>query len=85
MLTDTEEARLRRAVAYFLYIESMDLPEDESGLYRATALSLIGEPVDAALLREAGKHKSKDDPLYSNRIRAQPEIADLWEQQQHAT
>jgi hypothetical protein len=75
-----EATRLRRAVAYYLYIASKDVSDDEAGLYRAAALSLIGEPVDAALLREAGKHKSNDDPLYSNDIKIQPELEDLWEQ-----
>ncbi len=84
MLTDAEEVRLRRAVACYLYVASKDVPDDEAGLYRAAALSLIGEQVDSALLSEAGKRKSKDDPLYSNDIRVQPELEDLWEQQRVA-
>ena len=81
MLTDAEEVRLRRAVAYYLYIASKDAPDAEAGLYRAAALLLIGEPVDAALLSEAEKRKSNDDPLYSNDIRVQPELEGLWKQQ----
>jgi hypothetical protein len=74
MLADVEEERLRRAVAYYLYVASKDVPDGEAGIYRAAALLLIDEPVDAALLGEAEKRASNDDPLYNSDIRVQPEL-----------
>ena len=34
--------KLSGAVAYFLYIASKDVPDDEGGLYRAAALQVVG-------------------------------------------
>ena len=76
----TNEVSLEEAVAYYLYIASKDVPDDEGGLYRATALALIGKPIDKALLIEAEKKKSNDDPLYDNAIRPHVELEDVWEQ-----
>ena len=72
-------AKLRKAVAYYLYIESKDVADDEPGLYRAAALALIGTPVDQALLHEAARCKSNDDPLYESAFRVEPELEDLWD------
>ena len=74
------DVQLRKAVAYYLYIESKDVPDDEAGLYRAAALALIGKPVDARLLSEAAKRKSNDDPLYSSDIRVELELEALWDE-----
>jgi hypothetical protein len=81
MAGDAEQrklAKLEKAVAYYLYIQSKDVADAEAGLYRAAAFALIGKPVDNALRLEAAKHKSIDDPLYSNDINIQPELIDLW-------
>lgn len=71
-------AALEKAVAYYLYIASKDVPDSEAGLFRAAALALIGKPVDAALLREAEKRKSDDEPLYSNEVDVTPRLEDFW-------
>ena len=76
--TEVVDARLSKAVAYYLYIESKGVSDDKAGLYRAAALALIGKPVDAALLREAEKRRSDDDPLYSRDVWVKPALQDLW-------
>jgi hypothetical protein len=78
-VTSNIDGRLRKAVAYYLYIESKDVPDDKAGLYRAAALALLKKPVDPALLAIASAGKSNDDPLYSNDYGTNPELSDLWE------
>ena len=78
-MTSIIDDRLREAVAYFLYIESKDVPDDKAGLYRAAALALIDQPVAPALLAVAGTRKSNDDPLYSNDYGINPTLSDVWE------
>jgi hypothetical protein len=70
--------KLEKAVAYYLYIASKEVPDGEACLFRAAALALIREPVDAALLKEAGKRKSDDNPLYSDEIDVTPRLEDFW-------
>ncbi|NOJ40886.1 hypothetical protein [Bradyrhizobium australiense] len=80
-MIDRKLARtLEKAVAYYLYIASKDVPDDDACLYRAAALRLIKKPVDEALLREAAKGKSNDDPLYSNTLCSAdvPALEDVW-------
>ncbi|MGA0564557.1 hypothetical protein ACO2RV_19090 [Ancylobacter sp. VNQ12] len=70
---------LEYAVAHYLFLLSKDVPDDESGLYRATALALIGEPVSPDFLALAAKHKSNDDPLYDRSdIRLGPDLEEVW-------
>lgn len=80
MIDDQLESTLEKAVAYYLYIASKEVPDDDACLYRAAALRLIGKPVDEALLREAAKRKSNDDPLYSNNLcgAGVPLLEDVW-------
>jgi hypothetical protein len=78
-VTSEIEGKLRKAVAYYLYIESKDVPDDKAGLYRATALALLRKPVDPALLAVAGARKSNDDPLYRNDYGTEPTLSDVWE------
>jgi hypothetical protein len=85
MLNGAEMAKLRKAVAYYLYIQSKDEPDDKAGLYRAAALALIKKPVDAALLREAEKRKSDDYPLCGNDYYVEPELEDLWDKHHSRT
>jgi hypothetical protein len=67
-------------VAYYLYIKSKEVSDDEAGLYRAAALALIGKTVDSALLQEVAKRKSNDDPLHSDDIRVVSELEALWDE-----
>jgi hypothetical protein len=73
--------KLRKAVAYYLYIASKDVPGDKAGLYRAAALALIDKPVDPVLMEIAGERNSDDDPLHSNDLCAPaiPEIEEVWQ------
>jgi hypothetical protein len=73
------EGGLRKAVAYYLYIESKDVEDDKAALYRAAALALLKKPVDPALLAIASARKSNDDPLYSNDYGTDPTLSDVWE------
>jgi hypothetical protein len=70
---------LERAVAYYLYIESKDVADDEAGLFRAVALALLKKPVDPDLLAIAGRRKSNDDPLYRNDYGTDPTLSEVWE------
>jgi hypothetical protein len=72
------EDDLAGAVAYYLYIASKDVPDEDAGLFRAAALRLIGKPVDPAVLSAAGKRKSNDDPLYEHGYRSKIDLVDLW-------
>lgn len=78
MLDSRAESRLRKAVAYFLFIESKDQPDEKAALLRAAALALVNKPVDFELLAQAGRRRSNDDPLYSADIDVQPRLADVW-------
>ena len=73
------DKRLSEAVAYYLYIKSKDVPDDNAGLYRAAALALLKKPVNPALLAIASARKSNDDPLYNTGYGTIPELFDLWE------
>src|ERR1700691_5735733 len=77
--TSAVDSGLRKAVAYYLYIQWKDVPDDEAGLYRATALALLRKPVDPALLAVASARKSIDDPLYANGYGDNPTLDDVWE------
>jgi hypothetical protein len=70
------EDRLAEAVSHYLFLVSKDVPDEDASLYRAAALRLISEPVDPALLAEASKRASNDDPLY-NHI-SSPNLWELW-------
>jgi hypothetical protein len=78
MLNEVESKDLRRSVAYYLYIASKDVPDEQAGLYRAAALALIKKPVDATLLQQAGRRDFDDEPLY--KLHVETELEDLWEQ-----
>jgi hypothetical protein len=78
-MTNLIEDKLREAVAYFLYIESKDVPDDKAKLYRAAALALIDKPVDPRLLAVAREGKSNDDPLYETGDGVDPTLSDVWE------
>jgi hypothetical protein len=73
------QTKLREAVAYYLYIESKDVPDDKAALYRAAALALLNKPVDPALMVLASKRKSNDDPLYDTHYGTNPDLFDLWQ------
>ena len=55
MVADVEEIELEKAIAYYPYMASKDVRDEEAGRYRAAALALIGKPADAGLLRDAAK------------------------------
>ena len=80
MIDDKLQSTLEKAIAYYLYIASKDVPDGDAALYRAATLRLIGKPVDETLLREAAKRKSNDDPLYSNALCSEdvPPLEDVW-------
>jgi hypothetical protein len=78
MLDDREQLKLRKAVGYYLYIASKDVPDEQGSIYRAAALALIRKPVDVALVQEALKRKSDEEPLY--KLHVELELEDLWEQ-----
>jgi hypothetical protein len=78
-VTSIIDDKLREAVAYYLYIESKDVPDDKAGLYRAAALALIDKPIDPALLAVARARKSNDDPLYDANYGTNPTLSDVWE------
>jgi hypothetical protein len=78
-VTSIIDLKLRKAVAYYLYIESKDVEDEKGGLYRAAALALMNKPVDPALLAEASAKKSNDDPLYSADYGTDPMLSDVWE------
>jgi hypothetical protein len=73
------EGGLRKAVAYYLYIESKDVADDKAGLYRAAALALLKKPVDPALLAVASARKSNDDPQYDTDYGTNPTLSNVWE------
>ena len=75
---------LRKAVAYYLYVESKDEPPAIAGLLRAAALALINKLVDPALMAEAEKSKSNDDPLYDRAVDVTPRLDDLWAERAEA-
>jgi hypothetical protein len=78
MLDDREALKLRKAVSYYLYIASKDVPDEQGALFRAAALALIKKPVDASLIHEVLKRRSDEEPLY--KLDVDLELEDLWEQ-----
>ena len=78
MLDDREQLKLRKAVGYYLYIASKDVPDEQGAIYRAAALALIKKPVDPALVQQALKRRSDEEPLYE--LHVELELEDLWEQ-----
>jgi hypothetical protein len=69
---------LYKAVAHYLFVESKDLPDGESGLLRAAALVLLKEPIPLSLLKQAAKTDYNDEPLYSGDIRIGPDLDEVW-------
>jgi hypothetical protein len=78
-MTVFDNPALERTIAKFLFVASKDEPPEIAGLYRAAALALIHEPIDAGLLEEASKSRTIDDALYGGDVTSMPMLTDVWE------
>jgi hypothetical protein len=78
MTEDEKLVALQEAVARYLFIESKEVLDGAATIYRATALLLLGKPVDPELMRAAEHRALNDDALYSATIRDAEDLADLW-------
>jgi hypothetical protein len=73
------QGKMRKAVAYYLYCQSSEVPDEEGVLLSAAALLLLKKPVDPALMAVARKGKSDDEPLHAGDYGRDPDLFDLWQ------
>lgn len=77
-----ERRPLEKAVAHYLYVISKDVEPEKAALYRATALTLINEPLAPEIFRAVTQSTFNDEPLYARSdIRIGPDLEDIWDAQ----
>ncbi|MEY3775513.1 MAG: hypothetical protein RLZZ129_2293 [Verrucomicrobiota bacterium] len=73
---------IKKAVAHYLFVLSKDVEHEKALLYRATALTLINEPIAPEIFQALATSHFDQDPLYMRAdIRVGPDLEDVWDDQ----